>query len=72
MVEDKVRITLEFENEEDKNWFCGQMGDGFGENFCNFSFSKQLPETDGRKAEHYVRIKDELGREVYFVTPFRD
>jgi hypothetical protein len=68
----KVQIVLEFDNEEEKNWFCGQMSDGFGENFCDFCFSKRLDGTDGTKAEHYIKIKDELDREVYFVNKFEE
>ncbi len=64
----KTQIVIEFKSEKLKDEFCGQMSDGFGENFCDFSFHKQLPDTDGTKAEHFERVKDEQSREIYFVN----
>lgn len=30
------RIIVEFPTEEMKEEFCGQLSDGWGENYCNF------------------------------------
>lgn len=61
------QIVVEFPSKEIADQFCGQMSDGFGEGFCNFSFHRQIPGTDGKKNEHYERVKDETGRSVFFV-----
>lgn len=66
------QIILEFPNKKVADEFCGQMSDGFGENFCNFSFHRQKPDTDGTQAEHYEEVVDEQGRRTYFVAEIFD
>lgn len=62
------QIVIEFPTKEMADRFCGQMSDGFGEQFVDFSFYQQIPGTDGKSREHYRKVKDELGRDVYFIT----
>jgi hypothetical protein len=63
-------IILRFPNKEAADEFCGQMSDGFGENYCDFSFHRQIEGTDGTKNEHYERVTSSApdGTEVYFVN----
>lgn len=65
--EKPYRIVVEFPNKELADKFCGQMSDGFGEGFCDFSFHRQIPGTNGKENSHYERVKDETGKDVYFV-----
>lgn len=65
------QIIVEFPDEKTANTFCGQMSDGFGEGFCDFSFHRQLPGTDGTKNEHYERVMQD-GRKVFFVNKIFD
>lgn len=61
------QIIIEFPDKEIADRFCGQMSDGFGEEFCDFSSWKQLDGTDGTKSEHYVKhIED--NRSVFYVN----
>lgn len=62
-------IIVRFPSKEMADEFCGQMSDGFGEGFCDFSFWQQKPGTDGKKKEDYERITSDApkGTEVYFV-----
>jgi hypothetical protein len=64
---DKFQIVIEFPNKEMADEFCGQMSDGFGEGLVHFSHWKQLPNTDGKKPEHFIKVYDEKGRPVFFV-----
>ena len=61
-------IVVRFPTKKMADYFAGQMSDGFGEGFCNFSFWEQIEGTDGTKKEHFRKVKDELGRPVYFVS----
>jgi hypothetical protein len=62
-------IIVRFPNKEMADKFCGQMSDGFGEGFCDFSFWQQKPGTDGKKREDFEKIKSSApeGTDVYFV-----
>ena len=59
-------IIVRFPSKEVADEFMGQMSDGFGEGFCDFSLSKQKEGTDGKKNEHYERIVED-GKPVCFV-----
>ena len=63
-------IIVRFPNKNIADEFCGQMSDGFGENFCDFRFSRQIEGTDGKKNEHYERITSAAPNTtpVYFVN----
>ena len=62
-------ILVRFPSKKIADEFCGQMSDGFGENFCDFSFHRQKEGTKGDKAEHYERITSDAPKDtpVYFV-----
>lgn len=59
-------IIIRFPDKKLADEFCGQMSDGFGEGFCNFSPWQQHPGTDGKKHEDYFKVKED-GKDVYFV-----
>ena len=61
------KLVIEFTSDEMRDYFIGQMSDGFGENFCGFSVFRKKPNTEGNKAEHYERV-DEGGIPVCFVN----
>lgn len=61
------QIVIEFPSKKLMKEFCAQMSDGWGEGFCDFSFYRQIEGTDGTKREHFFRVTDESGRDVYFV-----
>ena len=60
-------IIVRFPSKEIADGFCGQMSDGFGENFCDFSFRKKKEGTDGKKISDYEEIYEGEKR-VYFVN----
>jgi hypothetical protein len=66
------QIIIEFPTKKLADEFCGQMSDGFGEGLCDFSFWHQKPGTDGKKASDFEKIKDETGRDIYFVNSIYD
>ena len=61
------QIVVEFPTKGMADAFCGQMSDGFGENFCIFSAYKQKEGTDGTRDEHYTEETDEKGRHIFYV-----
>ena len=61
------QIIIEFPTKKLADEFCGQMSDGFGENFCDFSFWRQKTNTDGTKNEHYEKVQDG-NRRIYYVN----
>jgi len=61
------RIAIEFPSVEMLEYFIGQMSDGFGEGFCDFSTSRQKPNTTGKKLEDYEKITDKEGNLICFV-----
>ena len=61
------QIIVQFKNKESAEEFCGQMSDGFGENYCNFSHHRQLEGTEGNKPEHYVKDVGDCGRKIFYV-----
>lgn len=60
-------IIIRFPNKKTADRFAGQMSDGFGESFCDFSFWQQLPGTDGTDSSHFVKVT-EGKTPVYFVN----
>ena len=63
-------IVVRFPSKELADEFCGQMSDGFGEGFCDFSFWRRKEGTDGTKPEHYEKVLTDTvapGTPVYFV-----
>jgi hypothetical protein len=64
----ETEIIIRFPSEKMADYFKGQMSDGFGEGWCNFSVWKQKEGTDGRDNKHYEKIVDEKGRHVCFVS----
>jgi len=65
-------IVIRFPDKAIADQFCGQMSDGFGEGFCDFSFHRQKPDTDGTQASDFERIFDVHGRPVFFVSSVFD
>lgn len=67
-------IIVRFPSKELADEFCGQMSDGFGENFCDFSFWQQKPETDGTKPSDFEKITSSApdGTPVFFVRKIFD
>lgn len=61
-------IIVRFPNKKIADEFCGEMSDGSGEGFCNFSFYRQKPGTDGKKNSDYEEVYDDQKRRVYFVS----
>ena len=48
--------------------FCGQMSDGFGEGFCNWTRWRQKPGTTGKNHGDFEQVKDKAtGLDVFFV-----
>ena len=65
-------IIVRFPTKELADEWCGQMSDGFGENFCDFAHWKRKDGTDGSKREHFEKIVGLSGEPVYFVTKIFD
>ena len=61
-------IVIRFPDKKLADEFCGQMSDGFGEGLCDFDFWKQREGTKGDKDSDFIKVRDELNREVYFVN----
>ncbi len=59
-------IIVRFPDKKTADQFCGQMSDGFGEGFCDFSGHQQKPGTTGKKNSDFERIK-EGDKDVFFV-----
>ena len=64
-------ITVRFPSKALADEFCGQMSDGFGENFCDFSFWLKKPGATGRQREDFEKVHDG-DKEVYFVNWISD
>lgn len=60
------RLIIEFPSKEMMEYFIGQMSDGFGEDFCDFSTRRYIAGTTGNRPEHYEQV-DENGNPVCFV-----
>ena len=67
-------IIVRFPSKKMAEEFCGQMSDGFGEGFCNFSHHRQKKGTDGTKNSHYKKITSSApdGTPVYFVDSIEE
>ena len=62
-------IIVRFPNKKTADEFTGQMSDGFGEGFCDFSYWQQKPNTDGNKPSDFEKIVDaSTGLPVFFVN----
>lgn len=61
-------IIVRFPNQALADNFCGQMSDGFGEDFCDFSFSKQIKGTNGKKEHQRITSSAPEGTKVFFVN----
>jgi len=66
------KLAEEFEKLAEE--FCGQMSDGFGEGFCNFSPHRQKRGTTGKYSSDYERVTDSApeGTKVFFVEEIFD
>ena len=51
-------IIIRFPNKELAEEFTGQMSDGFGEGFCDFSVWQQKPGTSGKRNSDFVKVKE--------------
>jgi hypothetical protein len=62
-------IIVRFPTKKLADEFCGQMSDGFGEGFCDFSYYRQKEGTTGRKNSDYEEVTSSApeGTKVYFV-----
>jgi hypothetical protein len=60
-------IIVRFPNQKTADKFAGQMSDGIGENYCDFSHWRQKEGTDGKKQEDFEKVF-EGGKRVYFVS----
>lgn len=63
-------IIVRFPDKETADEWCGQMSDGFGEGYCDFSFWKQKEGTDGTKKEHFEKVQASApeGTPVFFMN----
>jgi hypothetical protein len=66
-------IVVRFPSKKLADEFCGQMSDGAGEGFCDFSFFRQKEGTDGKKNSDYEVVKTAEGEipegtRVFFVN----
>ena len=59
-------IIVRFPSKKIADKFCGEMSDGVGEGFCDWTRWQQLPGTTGKKKEDFVKVK-EGDLEVFFV-----
>ena len=64
-------IIVRFPSKEMADYFCGQMSDGYGEGFCNFTRWTRKCDTDGKRPEDYEETFEEE-KQVYFVTYVED
>ena len=64
-------IIVRFPSKKLADEFCGQMSDGFGEGFCDFSFWLQKPGTTGRKKSDFEKITED-GKDVFFVNSIKE
>jgi len=62
------QIIIEFPNKKIADEWCGQMSDGFGEDYCDFSHWYQLPNTDDKSKNHYIKKYDEHGRQIFYIN----
>jgi hypothetical protein len=60
-------IIVRFPSKKLAQEFTGQMSDGVGESFCDFSYWQKLPNTDGTKASDFVKVT-EGETPVFFVN----
>ena len=65
-------IVVRFPSKKLADEFCGQMSDGFGEGYCDFSFWRLKEGTDGKKKEDFEKVttaEGEIpaGTRVFFV-----
>jgi hypothetical protein len=60
-------IIIRFPNKELAEEFTGQMSDGFGEGFCDFSVWQKIPGSSGKRNKDFIKIT-ELDVPVCFVN----
>jgi hypothetical protein len=67
-------IIVRFKSKAEADAWCGQMSDGAGEGWCDFSFWHQKPGTDGTKDSHFEKVKDSAppGTPVFFMNELFD
>ena len=68
-------IVIRFPSKALANKFCGQMSDGVGEGFCDFSFWHKKEGTDGTKKEHFEKVVTNAvapNTPVYFVNSMEE
>lgn len=62
-------IVVRFKNKEDADYWCGQMSDGFGEGFCNFSYWSPKRLRDGsRYREVTAETTVVSGTPIFYVS----
>jgi hypothetical protein len=67
----KHRVTLKFKSKAQRDWFIGQLTDGFGENECETSWSKGINACDADEInvdvtrnetfQHHRRVRRSFG-----------
>lgn len=65
-------IVVRFPNKRIADEFCGQMSDGFGEDFVDFKHKKQKEGTTGKNPNDYEEVFTLVGTRVYFVDEIFD
>lgn len=63
----KYKLVLEFDGEEERDWFSGQLTDGFGENFVaampikKGSNTMHVDVSGNEYWEHHLKMKEKYG-----------
>jgi len=67
-------IIVRFPSKKMAEDWTGQMCDGFGEGFCDFTPWQQKLGTDGKKREHFERVTGAApeGTEVWFMKSMEE
>jgi hypothetical protein len=63
------QIIVRFPDKATADAWCGQMTDGAGEGFCEFTGHRQKPGTKGNKESDFERVTDSApkGTPVFFM-----
>lgn len=60
-------IIVRFPDQRTADQWAGQMSDGFGENYCDFSHWRQKEGTTGKDRGDFEEVFED-GKRVYFVN----